>query len=222
MAKVLSKSGIITGHDVEAWHVTQSVDAFTKEDAYDITVSGSFTVTGSINIRGVVSGRTSQTSSLAITSSYTEYTPTVVSASRADYNTSNQYTLQFYSPPNSTTIINNRLYGIGIGEVLITPSGVYGITLPVDSKIVGTVVVVSTSKTQGLMTSQLQLISGDSTVEYTFLNSIRYKEPYEYFNEVIDEIVFPAGTRLWFSLGTDGGSIPTEPSHNIILTLQPL
>jgi hypothetical protein len=90
MAKILSKSGIVTGQDVEAWHVTQSVDAFTKVDAYDITVSGSFTVTGSIKIRGTVSGRTSQTSSLAITSSYTVFTPTVVSASRADYNTSNQ------------------------------------------------------------------------------------------------------------------------------------
>ena len=70
MANTLSKSGIVTGQDVEAWHVTQSVDAFTKVDAYDITVSGSFTVTGSIKIRGVVSGRTSQTSSVAITSSY--------------------------------------------------------------------------------------------------------------------------------------------------------
>jgi hypothetical protein len=222
MAKILSKSGIVTGQDVEAWHVTQSVDAFTKVDAYDITVSGSFTVTGSIKIRGSVSGRTSQTSSLAITSSYAGFTPTVISASRADYNTSNQYTLQFYSPPNSTTIINNRPYGIGMGEALITPSGIYGITLPVDSRIVGTVVVVATSKAQGLMTSQLQLMSGDSTVEYTFSNPVQYKEPYEYFNEVVNLSAFPAGTRLWFKISTDGGSIPTEPAHNIILTLQPL
>jgi hypothetical protein len=222
MAKILSKSGIVTGHDVEAWHVTQSVDAFTKVDAYDITVSGSFTVTGSIKIRGNVSGRTSQTASLAITSSYAVFTPTVVSASRADYNISNQYTLQFYSPPNSTTISNNSLYGIGMGEALITPSGVYGITLPIDSIIVGTVVVVATSKAQGLMTSQLQLMSGDSNVEYTFTNSVQYKEPYEYFNEVVNLPSFPAGTRLWFKIGTDGGSKPTEPAHNIILTLQPL
>jgi hypothetical protein len=175
MANTLSKSGIVTGQDVEAWHVTQSVDAFTKVDAYDITVSGSFTVTGSIKIRGVVSGITSQTSSVAITSSYAGYTPAVISASRADYNESNQYTLQFYSPPNSNGILNNRLYGIGAGEPLISGPGVYGITLPVNSIIVGTVVVVSTSKSQGTLTSQLQLISGDSNVEYTFTNSIQYK-----------------------------------------------
>jgi hypothetical protein len=72
------------------------------------------------------------------------------------------------------------------------------------------------------MTSQLQLMSGDSNVEYTFTNSIQYKEPYEYFNEAVNLPAFPAGTRLWFRINTDGGSIPTEPAHNIILTLQPL
>ena len=222
MANTLSKSGIVTGQDVEAWHVTQSVDAFTKVDAYDITVSGSFTVTGSIKIRGVVSGITSQTSSVAITSSYAVFTSTVTSASRADYNESNQYTLQFYSPPNSNGILTNRQYGIGAGEPLISGPGIYGITLPVNSLIVGKVVVVSTSKSQGTLTSQLQLMSGDSNVEYTFTNSVQYKSPYDYFNEVINLPAFPAGTRLWFKIGTDFGSLPTEPAHNIILTLQPL
>ena len=48
MAKTLSKTGITTGNTVRAFHVTQSVDAFTGTDAYDITLSGSLTVTGSI------------------------------------------------------------------------------------------------------------------------------------------------------------------------------
>ena len=36
MAKTLSKTGISTGQDILAGHVTQSVDALTGTEAYDI------------------------------------------------------------------------------------------------------------------------------------------------------------------------------------------
>ena len=52
MAKTLSKSGISTGQDVLAGHVTQSVDALTGTEAYDITISGSLVTTGSVGISG--------------------------------------------------------------------------------------------------------------------------------------------------------------------------
>lgn len=52
MALVLTKTGISTGNTVEAYHVTQSIDAFTGTDAYDIVLSGSFTLTGSFNWDG--------------------------------------------------------------------------------------------------------------------------------------------------------------------------
>lgn len=54
MAKILSKTGITTGNTVKAFHVTQSVDAFTGTDAYDITISGSLNVTGSITASAVI------------------------------------------------------------------------------------------------------------------------------------------------------------------------
>jgi hypothetical protein len=223
MAKTLSKSGIFNGHDVDAWHVSQSVDAFTKVEAYDITVSGSFTVTGSLKVRGTVFGRTSQSSSLAITSSYALYSPTVISASRADYNSSNQYTLQFYSPSSDPGLLNNNDYGIGAGEAIIPHTGIYGITLPVDSQTNKyKIIVVSTCKSVGTMTSQLQLMSGASTVEYTFTNVIQYKNPYNSFEEEPTDIIFPAGTRLWFRINTLDGTTPSYVAHNIILTLQPL
>ncbi len=46
MAKTLSKTGIITGQDILAKHVTQSIDALTGIDAYDITISGSLSLPG--------------------------------------------------------------------------------------------------------------------------------------------------------------------------------
>jgi trimeric autotransporter adhesin len=52
MANTLNKNGITTGNTVEAYHVTQSIDAFTGAVAYDISLSGSFNVTGSITTTG--------------------------------------------------------------------------------------------------------------------------------------------------------------------------
>jgi hypothetical protein len=50
MAKILSKTGILKNNTILAWHVTQSIDALTGIDDYDITISGSLEVTGSVNI----------------------------------------------------------------------------------------------------------------------------------------------------------------------------
>ena len=54
MAKQLSKSGIATGDVIEPGQITQSIDALTGTDAYDLTVSGSLTVTGSLNMSGSI------------------------------------------------------------------------------------------------------------------------------------------------------------------------
>jgi len=48
MAKTLSNSGITTNDTIRAGHVTQSIDALTGTDAYDITISGSLTSTGNL------------------------------------------------------------------------------------------------------------------------------------------------------------------------------
>jgi len=52
MAKTLSNSGITTNDTIRAGHVTQSVDALTGTDAYDITISGSLTSTGNLKNTG--------------------------------------------------------------------------------------------------------------------------------------------------------------------------
>lgn len=52
MANTLSKANIANSNTIEAWQVSQSVDAFTGIAAYDITISGSLKVTGSTNLSG--------------------------------------------------------------------------------------------------------------------------------------------------------------------------
>lgn len=53
MAKTLDKIGITTGNTVEAYHVSQSIDAFAGLEEYDIALSGSFNLTGSMTIDGL-------------------------------------------------------------------------------------------------------------------------------------------------------------------------
>ena len=50
MAKTLSKSGIATSGTITAAHVTQSIDALTGVDAYNITISGSNVISGSLAV----------------------------------------------------------------------------------------------------------------------------------------------------------------------------
>ena len=47
MAKRLNKSGVSVTQTIFSAQVSQSIDAFTGEDNYDINISGSFSVTGS-------------------------------------------------------------------------------------------------------------------------------------------------------------------------------
>ena len=54
MAKELSKTGISTSSTIQAGHVSQSIDALTGTEAYDITISGSLTATGSVQIKGSI------------------------------------------------------------------------------------------------------------------------------------------------------------------------
>ncbi len=53
MPKTLSKTGIAVNETVFAANVTQSIDAFTAAEAYQISISGSLAVTGGLNITGI-------------------------------------------------------------------------------------------------------------------------------------------------------------------------
>ena len=70
MAKKLSKTGISTSSTIQAWHVSQSVDALASPnaDAYNISISGSLRVTGSVSVtEGILNNLSS---SFALTASH--------------------------------------------------------------------------------------------------------------------------------------------------------
>jgi hypothetical protein len=216
MANTLSKSGIVTGHEVDAWHVTQSIDAFTKVSAYDITVSGSFTLTGSLKVSGSVLGTTSESSSIAITSSYTNYTPNVVSASKAEYNLSNGYSLQFYAP-TIEYMAPSTIYYIGAGEII--GSDTCGITIPVDSR-VSCASVVSTCQDTSPWQNALYMYDSSGEI-FAFKTPVLYDNSFNYFLEGTKDIIVAKGERIYFKLRTDLPPYPRFISHNITLFLYP-
>ena len=71
MANTLDKSGIINGQTIQPIHVTQTIDALTAADAYDITISGSLTLTGSVSSLNGFTGDLVGTASRATEASIT-------------------------------------------------------------------------------------------------------------------------------------------------------
>jgi hypothetical protein len=55
MNKILSNTGISSGSIIEAHHVSQSIDALTGVEGYDITISGSLTISGSVYFNSIPS-----------------------------------------------------------------------------------------------------------------------------------------------------------------------
>lgn len=68
MALTLSKTGIEQDQTINAWHVTQSIDAFAGTVAYDITLSGSLDISNSTNTGDLVG--TASWAENAVSSSY--------------------------------------------------------------------------------------------------------------------------------------------------------
>ena len=215
MAKVLSKTGIITGEQVDAWHVTQSIDAFTKVEAYDITVFGSFTLTGSLKLSGSLVGDTTGTSSYAITSSYSLYSETTEHTLTSSFNQTDFYTLQFNH--FLADLNNSTTYFVGIGNDI--NSQYVGITIPVDSYIVGVYVTITNETTGSSETSPIALTSDAAGTLWsdsgTYDSSI-----FSLIGDVNTNV--NKGDFLYFRIDTPIFSIkPLQTTHNFILTLLP-
>lgn len=128
MANILSKTGITTGNTVEPGHVTQSIDAFTGAEAYDISLSGSFNMTGSIN--GEPGVTNPLTASYAITSSHTITSTSASYAITASYaenagGASSYYNIAFTNtqdtPSNATTYYIGNSYRLATTIARATP-----------------------------------------------------------------------------------------------------
>ena len=85
MALSFTNTGVVTGQPVETFQVSQSFDAFTGAEAYDIVISGSLDVDGSVSLTSVTGSSYSGsfTGSFEGTSSFTISSSTAISSSYA-------------------------------------------------------------------------------------------------------------------------------------------
>ena len=119
MAKTLSKTGIATDSIVKAAHISQSIDALTGIDAYDITVSGSFTTTGSLGVLGNITNTGNLTTSGTITGTNIQSTAAI--AATGDMVISGSTTLG--DSLSDTVTIKGNITGSGAIRVASHVSG---------------------------------------------------------------------------------------------------
>jgi hypothetical protein len=127
MAKRLDKLGIVSLNIVRPYHVSQSVDAFTGEVAYDINVSGSFQVTGSTILSGSTYIKTltdtAQTNLLTINPATGQLFYTASAAVGTTTNTGSLLVTASYSSPNLVfTKGNGDTFNVPIAATIDTSS----------------------------------------------------------------------------------------------------
>jgi hypothetical protein len=140
MANTFSKIGITTGQTVEPGHVTQSVDAFTGIEEYDIFLSGSFNMTGSINGEpGIINQLTASYAMNAETASFalnagSPFPFTGSAGISGSLVIDSQLTLAV-GPGSNPSTPNNNTFNVGLGyqNLQNNTTGTYNIALGYDS-----------------------------------------------------------------------------------------
>ena len=108
MAQQLSKTNIAQNETIQAWQVSQSVDAFTGIQAYDIIISGSLTLTGSVQSQQGYTGSlygnafSATSASTALSSSYAFNATSASVAITASYARTASYATTFTIATNLT------------------------------------------------------------------------------------------------------------------------
>jgi hypothetical protein len=217
MANTFSKSLIVTGKDVQPWHVTQSIDAFTGTNDYDLNLVGSFTLTGSLQISGSVIGSTLESASYSLEAENVQQVENSNYSPLAEYNLRGIFKIDFTSPI-TPSLQSLTAYGMGAGEIL-SDSGYYGITIPIEASIVSASYVSSTIGNSSNMSSSIEIMSG-STSLHTLLKKPIYKG-FQHFAESIPSVAVHPYDQIWIRLTTSNYEEPTQVAHNLTLYLRP-
>jgi hypothetical protein len=214
---ILSNIGITSGSKVEAWHVTQSIDAFTGEQQYDILLSGSLTITGSL-IFDQISNNILGTSSFSTTSSYAVSSPTSAHSLVTDFADNETIILTFSHP--SLDIASDTLYYMGNGNFTTTSTSV-GMLCPVKGTIVSASISSNCLTTASLSSFVSKIILNVNISGSNFIfNDIIYKPNFYNIKQAVGVNV-DTGDRLSFEIETGtGGTLPTGVSHNIQLYIK--
>ena len=217
MAKILSKTGISSGSIVQPGHVTQSIDAFTGIEAYDITLSGSLIVTGSVildtnideNFQGTASN-TPLSSSYALTGFSSSY---ALTTSYADNET---IVLSLYSYQNPLTSGSTNF--IGVGNYSTSSADSIGLAyIEGNGTIISAMVASNVLSVTGSLQSDVSLYINSTPT--TFLNKLTYLTGSQFVRQDINQPV-TQGDKIYIRLDTNSGTQPERVIHNINLHIK--
>jgi hypothetical protein len=106
---------VVQNYTIESWHVSQSVDAFTGTEAYDIILSGSLTVTGSVAINGISDTIQNNVVTIDTTTGQLFYTAS------SNFNVNNFYTSSVTQSITSS-VVNNVVNNSTVNQTIISSS----------------------------------------------------------------------------------------------------
>jgi hypothetical protein len=215
MAKILSKTGISSGSIVQAGHVTQSIDAFTGVEAYDITLSGSLIVTGSVSLNTNINQDFFGTASNAPTSSYalTGFSSSyALTTSFADNETSIYQLYSFQNPLPSQS--NNY---IGVGNVSTLSADTVGLIYPYNGTLVLATATSNVLSDTGSLSSDIVIFVNTSS--FTFSNKLGYTTGSQFLREVVN-LPISQGDKIYAVASTKNGTQPGKVIHNINLYIK--
>ena len=219
MANILSKAGITDNSTIRTWHVTQSIDAFTNMDAYDITISGSLTIIGDLNLDTNPTGNLIGNSAYSISSSNAN---NALSASYSTYaNISNDVTaFQLYHGVFREPAQNTTYYfaiDINPSSTFLSPTSV-GTFLPTNLTIISaslTTTIVGTTGSSEL--SGYRLYQGP-TLLHSFGVALSHDTWVSSSIQGINTIVSSSDSPIYVSWSTPSWvTAPTFVSHNLVL-----
>jgi hypothetical protein len=222
MPNTLSKTGIQDNNTIRVWHITQSVDAFTKAKDYDITLSGSLTVVGDLNLNTNPTGTLIGNAAYSFTSSISTYSVTSSIASNAsisyDILSFQMYHYEMNPSPSTTYYFSLN----PSGSALATQTSSLGIFLPKELRILSASVVSYVNGTLASSGTSSYALYLDTTQVFNFSNKLSQSLTSQYFIEKLDTdpVDFDANdldlplymrwiTPAWVTP-------PTSVSHNVV------
>jgi len=221
MAKILSKSGIIDNNTIRTWHVTQSIDAFTNVEAYDITISGSLTIIGDLNLDTDPTGNLIGNSAHSISSSYSLNSLSSLQASYADI--SNDVTaFQLYHGVFKYPEQSKEYYfAIDIEPISVLSQSLdyVGTNLPTKVTIISASLTTTiTGTTGGPDLSRYKLMQGSTTL-YDFGYILSHNSWVSSIIRGINIDVNPSNNLIYmiWETPTNWDIAPTFVSHNLVL-----
>lgn len=219
MANILSKAGITDNSTIRTWHVTQSIDAFTNVEAYDITISGSLTIIGDLNLDTNPTGNLIGNSAYSLSSSYSQRSFSSSYSTHAKI--SNDITVfQLYHGTFKYPAQNTMYYfaiDIDPSSTFLTPKSV-GTFLPTKLTIISASLTTTITGTTGSSElSGYRLYQGD-IVLHNFETALSHNDwVSSSIQSVNNDIITTKPIYVSWATPTTWTTAPTFVSHNLVL-----